>query len=192
MLQSKRIKDLHEKESSKLYLWWIDTKISKVYYDFIWKFIQKPIFQIKRLYQWQTQVFRYDYDFDGHCLFAIIEYKLKRLEAVLKDGHAVQENMDMKALRLAIKLAGRLREDKYEDIFYDRHDAKWGKMKTWFTPTKRGSLWNNSRPKANTEAEKDLERTEFTKAYTDAYAMMKREEKWLYAILLKYLRNLWD
>src|ERR1700678_2782740 len=108
MFQSKRVKDLKEKESSKLYLWWIDTKISKVYYDFMWKFIQKPIFQIKRLYQWQTNVFKHDYDFDGHCLFAIIEYKLKRLEAVLKDGHVVQESVDMKALRLAIKLAGRL------------------------------------------------------------------------------------
>lgn len=193
MFQSKPVKDLSDKEPSKLYLWWIQSPIGDVYYDLVWKLIENPIFQIKRLYQWYVNVFRYDYDFDGHCLFAIIGYKLKRIRDVLNDGHLVQEDNDLKALDLAIKLCTRLKEDKYEEIFFDRHDAKWGEMRGFDHYSGKKSLpFDSSRPNAKTPEEKEREREDFRKAYEGAYAMAKREEKWFYAILHKYLTAWWD
>ena len=196
MFSSKPLKDFpEEKRSNKLYLWWIQTPVADKYYEFVHKFITNPIYQVKRLCQWYWNVFRFDYDFDGHCLFAIIEYKLKRLEKVLENGHAVQTDQGMHALKLAIKLAGRLKEEKYEQAFWNRHDRKWGEMKTWFEDTGDGSgnsYWLSSRPKAQTEEQKEQKRLEHIAYIYAAEAQQKREEKWLYGILEKYLRSWWD
>lgn len=202
MLKSKALKEGALKsyagdgeKRSKLYDWWIESKIADWWYNTSWKYFGNPIFQIKRLYQWYVKVFRYDYDFDGHCLFAIIEYKLIRIEKSLIKGHAIQEDVDMKALRLAIKLARRLKDDSYQEAFWDRHERKWGKMKTWFEPcTDRPSFstWNSSRPKAVTEEEKELQREDFRKMCFAIDAKTDREQRWFFRILDKYLRIWWD
>lgn len=194
MINSKALKDFSSEKSSKIYSWWIESAIGKAYYKVEW-FFQKPYYQLKKLIQWQWNVFRFDYDFDGHCMFAIIEYKLKRILPVLERGHAIQEDQDMHALRLAIKLAGRLKDDKYDIIQHDRHAKKWGESKYWFTPTGDGtgsSYMHSSRPNANTPEEKEQERKDFLAGCYASDAQMKREEKWLYAILHKYMRRWWD
>jgi hypothetical protein len=200
MFNSKALKPFKDKPNSfwnKVNLWWYNSWLGKNFYDYKWKLIEAPIYHVKRLIEWQWNVFRFDYDFAGHCLFAIIEYKLKRLEKVLINGHAIQEDQDMKALKVAIKLAGRLKEDKYSDSFYRRHDKKWGEMKHWFTDVDsndrtKGSLWNHSRPNANTQEEKDQESKEHLANCYAAEDKTKREERWLYDILHKYLRRWWD
>lgn len=195
MMESKLLKKLPHKERSTIYLWWIESKIGRFYYRMISKFIIVPIHHIKKTYSWYTNVFRHDYDFDGQCLFAIIEYKLKRLEKCLIDGYAFQSEKEMKALRIAIKISGRLKDDKYESIAYDRHDKKWGNIKTWLTPVNDesgNSYFNSSRPNANTPEEKEQERKDFSAHYESAHIKMKKEEKLLYAILHKYLRFWWD
>jgi len=144
---------------------------------------------------WFWYVFRNDYDFDANSIFAILEYKLKRVENCLLNGSAIQEDKDMKALRLAIKLAGRLKEDSYDILFYERHASKWGELYTWFTPCidhKDMSKWNSSRPNANTPEEQEEERSDFLIACFKGDAMSKREQKWFFDILNKYIRNLWD
>jgi hypothetical protein len=193
MLQSKALKEC--KEPSKLYLWWIETKISKYYYDFTHKFIKKPIQQVIKLYQWYKNVFKNDYDFDGHALFAIIEYKLMRLQDNLLNGHAYQDPKDLKALKLAIKLAGRLKLDDYDNRAHDRLEKKWGELNISFVPVSGESGYStmvSSRPKIITEEDKIQERLDCNLQYELAYAKSKREERLLYAILHKYLRNLWD
>lgn len=196
MLKSKAIKDPEDyKPPSKLWFWWVETPVADWYYDFVHKYIKNPIFQVKRLYQWYMNVFRYDYDFDGHCLFAIIEYKLKRLEKCLINGHAVQEPKDMKAIKLAIKLSGRLKDDKYEEISWNRIERKWGELKTWTTPceNKKGySQWHSKYERVNTKEDEDLCRLDRLYQWDKAFTKMKRDEKNLYSILHKYLRNLWD
>lgn len=195
MFRSKALKPFpKEEKESKLYLWWISTRVSKHYYDFVHKYITNPIFQIKKLYQWYKNVLQFDYDFDSHGLFRIIEYKLKRLQDCLVDGHLVHDSKDLKALKLAVKLAGRLKEDKYEMLFYDRHEKKWGKLIDWTTPI-RGSTnvrWHARRPKAITKKQKEQEVKDFRESCESADRMMRREERNLYAILLKYGRSWWD
>lgn len=197
MFNSKALKEFRNKKRSKLYEWWIESKLVDWYYHYSWKFFGNPWFQIKRLIQWYWNVFRFDYDFDGHCLFAIIEYKLKRIQKALEHGHAIQEDRDMKALNMAIELAGRLKDEyeNYEDPFYRRHDKKWGKMKTWTIPAEDHPgmfIWKHSRSKAKTKKQKKFEIKDFMAMGKSIEAKKKREEKWLYDILFKYLRRWWD
>lgn len=197
MLNSKRLKDfdIDDKEPSKFYLWYIETSLCRWIHDFQYKYFIGPYLMARKVFGWYWNVFRFDYDFDGHSVFAILEYKLKRVEKSLINGTALQENRDMKALRLAIKLAGRLKEDNYDTLFHDRHDKKWGQMKTWFTPSlthKNMSTWNSSRPKANTPEEIEEERSDFLVACFKGDAMVKREQKWFFDILNKYTNVWWD
>lgn len=196
MFQSKALKYDEEKISwrKKLYWWWIETSLSKFYYKWIRILVKNPTYQIKRLIEWYWNVFRFDYDFDGHCLFAIIEYKLKRLQKVLLNGHAVQELKDLKALRLAIKLAGRLKAEEYSHRFHERHESKFGKKEYWFTPQQDSDYLTMHTQQENAVFEKDKKRArkEFISGLTLADATERREQKWLFDILNKYLRNLWD
>jgi hypothetical protein len=194
MLNSKALKDFEIKERSKFYEMLIDPIVDK-YHKVSWTVFGKPISHVKKLWDWYFKVFRYDYDFDGHCLFAIIEYKLKRIEKSLISGCALQENKDMKALKLAIRLAGRLKEDRYDERGYDRIDRKWGKAKYWFEPCNDGSgnsYMRSSKPNVKTEQDKTDELEYSRLQYKLSEDRMKREEKRLYDILFKYLRVWWD
>lgn len=197
MLNSKALKPGNRydtKNQSKFYMWWLESNISGYYYDTLYA-IKKPFKQIKKLYDWYVNVFKDDFDFDAHSLFAIIEYKLKRVQTSLTNGNAIQEDKDLHALELAIKLAGRLKVDNYEDRQHRHHDAKWGKTVSWFTPCDDGtgnSIWNTSKPNAVTEEEKAQEKKEFLDLYKISGNIRNRDEKWLYSILKNHLRNLWD
>lgn len=193
MIDSKALKDGPEK--SKLYYWWIDSWIGDQYYAFVRNFIKNPIYQVKRLLAWYWNVLRHDYDYDGHSLFGIIEYKLKRLEKALINGHAIHEPTDLKALKVAIKLAGRLKEAKYEEAGYDRIERKWGKLIIWFTdiPGKPDySTMHSKYEKEKDDLDKIMVRDEVRANFVASHNRQKREEKWLYAILLKYLGKWWD
>ena len=195
MFNSKALKDFPDKKRSKLYMWWIETPVCDWYHDFTHKYITNPAYQVRRLWQWYWAVFKNDYDFDFNCMFSIIEYKLKRIQRCLDNGHSVQEPKDTKALKIAIKLAGRLKEDKYEERSYDRIDKKWGASKHWVEPCNDGSgnmRMKTSRPKVNTPEEKEQEWADIKASHESCYNRMKREEKWLYAIMHKYGRSWWD
>lgn len=193
MIDSKQV-DLDKEKSSAIYSWWIETPMS----DWLHKvrmFFWKPYNQLRKLIQWQINVFHNDFDFDAHSVFAILEYKLKRVEKSLVNGCAVQEDADMKALRLAIKLAGRLFEDKYDSIVFDRIENKWGELTHWTTPDedRKGYFeWHTTRANFKTPADEVQERKETKEGMLVAYNKMKREERWLYDILHKYMRRWWD
>lgn len=199
MFDSKPLKDQEEKEHSKLYLWWIESPLSDRYYKLQYA-IMKPFREIKKLWQWYRNVFRYDYDFDGHCLYRIIRYKLERIKPELINGNALHEDRDLQALDIAIKLAKRLQEDHYDMRAWDRHEKKWGKFHWEFekiegTESKPGgpysrmeSYWEN----VKTEEDKLKCNQERSDAMTLAYNIMKREERWLFAILQNHLRRWWD
>ncbi len=200
MFDSKVLKDFPEEKTpwyfnAKIHRWWLESRLVDWYHQFTWKFLGKPISQVKKLYGWYVNVFRNDFDFDGHSLFAIIEYKLKRVEKSLLKGLAIQDPKDLRALKLAIKLAGRLKDDNYYTVVHDRMEKKWGKLKSWFTPYKDRpdmSEWHSKYEKENTEEDKENSNKERRFLYETAYAKSKREERWLYDILHKYLRVWWD
>lgn len=178
---------------SKFYVWLRYSFVGKRCRRVYWKFIGNPCYQVKRLWEWYKNVFKNDFDFDGHCLYRIIAYKLSRVETSLKAGYAIQEPKDMKALKLAIKLANRLAEDEYEDHFYRRHELKWGKSKHSYTPAPGGSYYmHSSRPNAKTPEEERQSNVEFIDSMRRAAEIYKREAKWLYSILTNHLEVWWD
>lgn len=199
--KSKALKDFENnyKKPGKLYSWWIESRLSKYWNNFNWFFV-KPYGQLRKLMDWQRNVFSKDYDFDAHCLFAIIEYKLKRVYPVLEKGYAIQEEQDMHALRLAIKLAERLKDDDYETREFARHDRKWGKLNmdinrvaSWDSKGKPASYHcDMSRPGTITAELEEQEHKEFRESMSRSYAAMQRDQKNLYGILSKYLRVWWD
>jgi hypothetical protein len=173
---------------------WFIEKLVSIYNDVRWFFV-KPYRQLKKIYGWYKNVFKNDYDFDGHCLYAIIEYKLRRVEKVLKNGHAIQEPKDMKALRIAIKLSKKLKEDKYDEKSYDRHEVVWGETRHWTNPTdKDGNYWRmySSRVKVKSKEDEEKEREDYWKSIQLQEKLRERDERNLYSILQKYLRSWWD
>lgn len=194
MFNSKALKDSN-KEPSKLYLWWIQSAIGDWYYDFTWKWFGNPWFQFKRLCSWYINVFCHDFDFDAHSIYGVLEYKLKRIQNVLINGHSIQEEQDLHALALAIKLATRLKEDRYEERASERIEHKWGKLEIDFVDLNDGSNCSrmiSSRPKMVTDEDKEQEWKETKEQYELAYIRKARETKWLFAILAKYIERLWD
>lgn len=186
-------KSLKNMEFSQFESWWYQTKVAGYLESFLW-FFQKPYYQVKKLIEWQINVFRYDYDFDGQCLFSIMEYKLKRISKALANDVAWQDPKDMKALSLAIKLAGRLKDDHYESEGHERHQKLWGVPTDSFTPIEgtTNSRWNIRYPKANTPELKVQMSKDLVIFYQAAERKRQREEKCFYAILHKYLRVWWS
>lgn len=193
MLNSKPINLPKTEDYSKLYLWWIQTKLCKWYSDWTWKFFGRPWSLLKKSWDWYRNVWRFDFDFDGHSLFAILEYKLIRLQDCLVNGPAIQMPEDLKALKLAIKLAKRLKENKYEEVGHSRIEKKWGKSIVTFKKLPDGnSQMNSRRSKAKGKKQQEQAWQESLEQYRLADIRMKREERILYAILHKYLRVWWD
>lgn len=190
--QSKAIK-VNNTKSSKLWKLFVRSPFYDWYSDFL-NFIERPFRKLKKLYDWQVNVFNNDFDFDGHSLFGIIEYKLKRLEKCLENGCAIQDPKDIKALKIMIKLSKRLMEDNYENRFYRKHDQKWGES-IWWSARIEGSTSTRctfTRPNAKTDKQKARERKESLLGIELSNSIRLRDERWLYSLLSKHLRNLWD
>jgi hypothetical protein len=168
--------------------WWWETPVFEAY-----KKVKRFYYRLKKWIEWRPILWE-NYDFDAHTIYQLLRYKLERIYRCLENGHAIQEERDMKALRLAIKLAKRLEAGNYEDSFYDRHDKKWGELKTWFEPIpgSTNSYWRSSRPNAVTEQEKEQERKETRELYEAAQSKEAREKRWLFAIISKYDKVWWD
>jgi hypothetical protein len=68
------------------------------------------------------------YDFESAYLYDIMAFKLKRIYKVLENGHAVQEDDDMKALQEAIAICEKLFNFDYAEKYYDEHEKVWGQL----------------------------------------------------------------
>lgn len=149
---------------------------------------------IKKLYEWNKHVFINDYDFDGHSLFNIIVFKLKRIEKELINGHAVHEPKELQAIRVIIKLGQRLVDDEYNNRILDRHDAKWGQSEYWLTPDVDSEYFSfhSQRPKAVFEKQKLQERKEYIDALHKCDSIKLRDKRLFFSLLNKHLDNFWD
>lgn len=196
MRNSKALKGWSPK---KLYEWWIMSKLSD-YYDNVVRWIKRPFWKAKLMYDWYKNVFHDDFDWDSGYLYKIMEYKLKRIKISLENGCAIQEEKDMQALNLAIEILRRIQEEHkycFEKAYRD-HNLKWGEMITWHTPNYdedgevRTYTWNSRRPNANTPELEEQERAEIRLVWEKEEWLYKRYQKWFYGILEKYMKTWWD
>ena len=192
MLKSKVLKDdrrYKERIGLDEFLFSIKYFILDRIYD-----LTRPFRYLKKLYDWHSNVFKYDFDFDGHSLFRIMGYKLLRLETSLENGNSVQCPKDMRALKLAIKLAKKISRYDYGERLYRKHESKWGELRIWSTPIEGStrSIMHSSRPNANTPEEIEQERKEIIETSILEVKLVERDRKRLYGILDKYLNSWWD
>jgi hypothetical protein len=138
------------------------------------------------------------YDFESAYIYDIMAFKMKRIYACLQDGHAIQHDEDMKALKEAIAICERLFAGNYEDKHYRAHDKKWGKMKTKTIPEYDAngkhlhSRWESSRPKAKTPAQIKKEREDLKKVWENGEIDRKADLDRLNEILKKHEPTWWD
>lgn len=142
-----------------------------------------------------------NYDFDSAFLYDVMEFKLKRLEHCLKNGHAVQQKEDMKALKELIKICKRLHNyDDYDDKYHDEHDKKWGKRPRYESePIKneKGEITSykmifKDRPNVKTKKQQEQERKEFLACAEKGHADYCKDLDRMAEILKNHGRNWWD
>lgn len=177
--------------------------VGRIYYffdDLIWKVWGKPKMFLTKLYSYAKMMWvTGDYDFDAHSIYPLIELKLKRVRESLKNGRAIQDPKDMKALDLCIKLSRRLYEDKYWEKRARKHEEKWGESDMITTPASYDDKGNPltysidfTRTNANTPEEKEQERKEMLESAYLEEEIKQRERIWLFEIMAKYLPTWWD
>ncbi len=181
MFKSKAIKESafidrkHRKEPNGLLanFWKIvrDFVMFKIYYppiDFYHRYVER----INRSLSYAKFGWLH-YDFDFAFLYDLLAFKMRRLLGALENGHAVQEDEDMDALKEAIKICDRLHENNYDDNYHEIHDAKWGKTEHESVPIKEqdGSVkfyewkvWRSGTVNASDEVKKQ-ETQEFRQCY---------------------------
>lgn len=139
------------------------------------------------------------YDFESAYLYDLMAFKMKRIYACLETGHAIQDDVDMKALKEAIAICERLFKGQYDDKYYKAHDKKWGKMKSTHTPIKfdeKGKptlySWDTSRPRAKTPAQKKKEVADLRKIWINEEIDRKADIDRLAEILKNHEPKWWD
>lgn len=182
-------------------------------------FIQNLIYWFKKIFIWtisdnhrkyKERILRaYDYakfgwinyDFDMSCAWDLFDFKLRRLHKCLKNGHAVQEPEDMKALVEFTKIVNRLSNDRYERKYYRRHDKKWGKIESRTTPNydSNGKIitytwhsWRSKCPENASDKLKKKERKETRTIWVNAKKDRARDVNRMAEILIKHGRSWWD
>ncbi|NDD52330.1 hypothetical protein EBZ39_00360 [bacterium] len=137
-----------------------------------------------------------NYDFDAAYALALLSFKLKRVERVLKeDAHTVQEPKHMQALRLVIRLLDKLVEDDYR-YFYETHNKKWfgcERPEIRFEQIEGSDLSQMLSASDDLPADQQEQASEEARAAFDADDAIKaRDKRWAFSILAKYYEYWWD
>lgn len=182
------------------------TFIEKVSYlfkkFFVWPFTDNyKYYKRKAKIAYDYAKFGYDnYDWDFHCVYQLLEFKLKRLYNALENGVAYQDKEDMDALKEMIKITRRLGRKTYEEKYHRMHDSVWGKIETSSTPNydEKGKVqtytwnsWRNGTINATQEI-KDQERKEFLGCYQSAEVDRMKDIDRLAELLKNHSLKLWD
>ena len=140
-----------------------------------------------------------NYDFDHGSVYRLMEFKLKRLRHALKNGHAIHEESDLKALDEYIKIIRRLHRERYEDKYLRLHDAKWGKLEHKTEPINdQGKIeyyefisWRKNTKDAPEDVKKK-ERSENNACYEKAEQDRRADIDRLAVLLKDFSSHWWD
>jgi len=168
----------------RILLWYWDT----FFYQEIHKPIGLFIHRLKKVWRWSREVlWDKHYEFYNHGLYILIRYHLERLQICLLKGYAVQEEKDLKALRISIKIARMLEEDQFEDRACERFYKKWGQP-NWLL---RSNSHKFMFPKEN-ESNTEQVRAEYIAYLTRSCDKYVEMQKKLFSIIVKHGRTWWD
>lgn len=150
--------------------------------------------RIKKNIRFYWNVLRFDYDFDFHCIFRMLNYKLIETKRVLENGIAIQDPKDMKALRICIKLAKKLDEEDYDSRVWRLTEGKYGELKINWEDIPDSDCSRMQSSYGGNDSKEYLEKVHQYKKqlYEAAWERQKRDERNLYAIMLKYRKSWWE
>ena len=137
-------------------------------------------------------------DSESAYLYDIMAFKLKRIYPVLRDGHAIQDEADMKALKEAIAICERLFKGEYDAKYYKIHTKKWGQISHKSTPVKdaNGKILHYtmelSSPKTNTTAKKKKEVADLRNIWENEEKDRRADIDRLAEILKNHELKWWD
>lgn len=137
-----------------------------------------------------------NYDWDYNYLFAVLRFKLARMEKYITgpQSMATHDVDTKKSLRLAVRLVKKLEEDSYT-FFVDRHHEKWKDVRTFEhvepTPEERqAGIGMISRPIQTPETA--IARKEYICAAQADEKIKQRDLRWFFSIVEKYHTRWWD
>lgn len=174
--------------------------------DYVWKmyfyypidsFISRTYERVSRSLAFAKHGYMH-YDFESAYIYDLMAFKMKRIYKCLKNGHAIQNDEDMKALKEAIVICERLFKGDYDAKYYKLHEKKWGKLKSKHIPEydENGKIkhyiWESSRAKANTPAKKKKEVADLRKIWEYEENDRKADLDRLNEILKKHEPTWWD
>lgn len=155
-------------------------------------YIRNVCLSVKRSYDYAKFGWSNE-DYDHNFLLKHIEFKLKRLQKVISNGHHVPDKSTDQSIRICIKLINKLSFKDYS-YFTDIHYAKWGQPEVKFIKQNDSnySVMEITHENAKTEQERNQQSIEFTEAYKKDDRQRQRDTKLLFNIMSKYIELWWD
>lgn len=203
MINSKQLKALprrlvlEENNKSRQLLNKIAYVVKKYLYYPVDSFINRTYERVSRSIAFAIRGYMH-YDFESAYIYDLMAFKMKRIHETLKNGHAVQQKVDMDALKEAIQICERLFEGNYDDKYHSVHNKKWGRLRSKHIPEydDQGKIkhyrWETSRRKVKTAAQKKKERAEFLQTWHDGERDRKADLDRLNEILKIHEPHWWD
>lgn len=154
--------------------------------------VRRVFTSIKRTYDYAKFGWSNE-DYDHNYLLKHIEFKLSRLQHVILTGYHVPDKATNQSIRICVKLLKKLSFKDYH-YFVDLHYAKWGQPKLKFidSDTLGCSTMEIEHENAKTDAEKEMQRQEFSEAYKKDDRQRQRDLRLLFNIMSKYIDMWWD
>ena len=149
--------------------------------------------KIKRMIDWFPVIWK-DYDYDYHSLYVVMQKKLTRLEAGIRDGWAVDSEATADNIHLAVMLLDRLIECDYLERALIPVHRKWGESDMLLEDAEDGltAYIGLSFEKASTEKERLIAEEAFRKAGRRADAQELADKNLLFEHLSRNIKGWWD
>lgn len=138
-----------------------------------------------------------NYDFDWHYLIILMEFKLRRMEKVIRNGNNAEANKVADQVKVAIALCERISNCNYLENVLNPHEEKWG-IRDWYfipcedTTTSYSQLKWKKYPKAKNEKENKQAEKEYTQLCKHSDMLEKQDIEYLLIYLKKHLKGWWD
>jgi len=131
-----------------------------------------------------------DRDWDSHFLFALLRFKLKRMEQLNRfHGHAVSSIEIADKIKVCVLLLDRIVKDEYEERVFEKHDKKWGDINLDFSDS--GCI-NITRKNVKTKEDHEKEWKEHKALWERSAALKQQDIDLLFKIMSKHATKWWD
>lgn len=134
----------------------------------------------------------YTWDFTG--LLIVMEHWLGRMKLEhASDRWHSNHKVHVHNIHICQQLCRRLADDRYDDMFYNEHDKRWGKPKHVFIPTgdKGMSEMRSVRLNVRNDADKELEWKERRMMYDHCEKLWRDDLAYLFTMFRRHLRKWW-